>query len=57
VAQGTFVYTISNVEQEHIKDVIAGKAEQEPIHIPSSLPGIKSASFPFLIDVAEHGRS
>jgi hypothetical protein len=55
VAPGTFVYTLSNAEQKHIKDVIVGKAKQGAMHILSSLPSMKSASFPLLIDVAEHG--
>ncbi len=43
-AIGTWVYTLTNQEQQRIKQSIAGKTKREALHILTSLPGIGSAS-------------
>lgn len=43
-AQGTWVYALSQAEQGHIKQLIAGKTKQAALHILQSLPGIERVS-------------
>ncbi len=44
VAQGMFVYGLSNVAQTRMKKAIAGKSTGEALHVLSALPGVRSAS-------------
>ncbi len=41
VAQGTFVYALSYVEQERIKSLIKGVTTQEAMRFLTSLKGVK----------------
>jgi Baseplate J-like protein len=42
--QGSFVYGLSEITQEHMKSLIAGKTKQEAMQILATFPGIKSIS-------------
>ena len=41
---GVWVYALSTQAQEHIKDLIKGKATQDALHLLASLPGIERVS-------------
>jgi hypothetical protein len=43
-SQGTWIYGLSEIAQEHLKRLIAGKTTQEAEHILSALPGIKNVA-------------
>ena len=43
-AQGTWAYAVENAQQQHIKQLIAGKTKQEALQLLASLPGIEKAS-------------
>jgi hypothetical protein len=43
-SQGTWVYALNKSEQQHIKQMIAGKTKQVALHILLSVPGIERAS-------------
>lgn len=43
-AQSAWVYAVSESEQKHIKNIIAGKSKDEAISLLASLPGIESVS-------------
>lgn len=40
----TWIYAFSNAEQQHIKNIIAGKTKERAIELLSSLPGIQIVS-------------
>ncbi len=42
--QGTWIYQITQSEQEQIKHVVAGKSKKDALHLLLVLPGIKNAS-------------
>jgi hypothetical protein len=44
ISQGTWVYAVTNTEQQRIKSLIIGKAKQEAARLLASLPGIGQAS-------------
>ncbi len=44
IAQGTWVYAIDNIKQQHIKTLITGKTRREALQLLSSLPGIEKVS-------------
>ena len=43
-AQGTWIYGLSYKVPEHIKELVAGKSEQQALHLLALLPGIENAS-------------
>jgi hypothetical protein len=43
-AQGIWVYAVNNAEQQHIKNVIAGKTKQAAMHFLRTVPGIVQVS-------------
>jgi hypothetical protein len=43
-AQGTWVYAVNNAEQQHIKNVIAGKTKQAAMRFLRTVPGIVQVS-------------
>ncbi len=44
VSQGTWAYALTSQEQQHIKELIAGKSKRNALQLLQSVPGIKSAS-------------
>jgi VCBS repeat-containing protein len=42
--QGTWVYAVTNAEQQHMQSLIEGKTKQDALHMLLSLPGIERAS-------------